>query len=508
MRKGLRKLWNNGAVWSAIAVIINSAMNFLIIPIVSERIGIEAYGYVTLANTLITYIDVISLAINSFASRYIAIEYHNKKINNAKEYYCSVYFANCILSGMLLLLMLVFVPNIQLFLVVSNNIVSDVKLLFVIVFIRYIFVLLRSVFEVSAFIKNKIYLTERMRSYSYIIQGILLVYTCIIIPAKIWYVAVASAVAALFMLIAEIIIARKNTPELSLSVSCFSGKKLRTVLASGVWNSINNLGNLLNSGLDLLITNKMLTELALGMISVSKTFGSMCYILANAISNAFKPKQLELYSKNNIEGLVGNLKKSMKITGSICNIIIVCFLCCGKEFLSLWIPSQDINSIYVLSVIVLFGDIVTGVVNPLFYCYTLANKVKLPCLITITMGTVNVLSMYILIKYTSLGMYAVVLTTVILNCIHFIDTPIYSAYCLKIPYKSFYPTILLHFISLSVLSTVMLGINYLYPTAHTWCSLLVKGFLFFILSTGLSFIIVFNKDERNRVLKKVFKSKT
>ena len=48
-------------VWSLIAVFVNYFMNFLITPYVTNNIGVEAYGFVALANTFISYADIISV---------------------------------------------------------------------------------------------------------------------------------------------------------------------------------------------------------------------------------------------------------------------------------------------------------------------------------------------------------------------------------------------------------------------------------------------------------------
>lgn len=498
----MKLLLKSSALWSAIAVLFNTVMNLCIIPIVSNRIGIEAYGFVTLANTMITYIDIISLAINSFASRYVAVEYHKGKIESAKIYYSSVFIANVLLSIIILAVMLVSVPNIQHFIKITKTLENDVKLLFFTVFIRYVFVLLRSTFEIPAFIKNKIYLTEQIRTLSYIIQTLILLVTCVILPARVWYVGVASAVAALFMLLAEITIAKRTTPNLYISVSNFSGKSLIKVISSGIWNSINNIGNQLNSGLDLLITNKMLTELALGLISVSKTFGSMCYILANSVGNALKPKQLEYYSRNDIKALVYEFKKAMRITGVVCSIIIAGFYACGEDFLSLWIHTGNIDEIFRLSMIVLFGDIITGVVNPLFYAYTLSNKIKVPCIITLILGFLNVLGMYVLISQTNLGIYAVVLTTVVLNMVHFIDTPLYSCYCLNLKYGTFYPTVFRHLFNTAVLLVLMRLMRNISFYADTWMKLGLKIIVCGVIEILISIVIMTTKNEKIYILKK------
>lgn len=500
----MKILFKNSALWSAIAVIINTIMNLCIIPIVSNRIGIEAYGFVTLANTMITYIDIISLAINSFASRYVAVEYHKGKIKKAKIYYSSVFISDFILSVVIVVFMVLAVPNLQHFLVISNTLEKDIKLLFFIVFIRYIFVLMRSAFEIPAFIKNKIYLTEQIRSLSYIIQIFILLVTCVLYPAKVWYVGIASMIAAFFMLLSEIAIASKMTPDLCISINDFSLKHLTEIISSGIWNSINNIGNQLNSGLDLLITNKLLSELALGLISISKTFGSMCYILANSIGNALKPKQLEYYTKNDMKSLVYEFRKAMRITGVICSIIIAGFYACGEDFLNLWLHTSRIDEIFKLSMIVLFGDIITGVVNPLFYSYTLSNKIKVPCIITLLLGFLNVIGMYLLISYTNLGMYAVVLTTVVLNMIHFIDTPLYSCYCLKLPYRTFYPTVLRHLFNTVVLLLVMHMLKGILPYANTWIGLCLKILLCGVIELFISVLTMTTRNEKMNLLERVW----
>ena len=63
-------------VWSLIAVFVNYFMNFLITPYVTNNIGVEAYGFVALANTFISYADIISVGLNAFAGRFISIAYH------------------------------------------------------------------------------------------------------------------------------------------------------------------------------------------------------------------------------------------------------------------------------------------------------------------------------------------------------------------------------------------------------------------------------------------------
>lgn len=482
----LKKIIYSNAIWAILAVGINIGINFLIVPYVSESIGVNAYGFVTLANTVITYIDVISVALNSFASRYIAIEYHKHNYKLAQKYYSSIFVANLFLSAGIATIAICLVPQLQNFINISVNLQKDVKILFAFVISRYILVLLRNAFEVSNFIKNRLDLTEKIRALSYFIQAGILVLICNVLNAHVWYVGAASFVAAVFMLITQAVCAKKYTTEIKIRIRDFSFSCVKDFIVSGIWNSINSIGNLLNSGLDLLITNKMLSEFIMGMISVSKTLGTVCYTLVVAISGSFRPAQLKFYTENNIAGLANSLCDSMRITGAISAIVIGGFFSCGKNFLQLWIPSQNINTIFTLSMIVLASDILTGVVNPLYYVFTLTKKLKVPCMITIAMGAVNVVSMFFLIKYTHLGALAVVLTTMVLNLLHFVDTPLYAAYCLGISARIFYKPIFKHLLNCLFCCSFMNTVNLLMPETENWIRLFEK-----IILSGMIGVIIF-----------------
>ena len=209
-------------------------------------------------------------------------------------------------------------------------------------------------------------------------------------------------------------------------------------------------------------------------------------------------------AEGNTELLVSSLKRSMKITGLVCGLLIAGFFSYGTPFLRLWLTdSQNISLIFKISMIVLFSDIVIGVVNPLYYVYTLTNKLRLPCYITLAMGTANIIGMYVLIKYTSLGEYAVVLTTMVLNLIHLIDAPIYSAYCLKIKISTFYPVILRHLIACVVNVILIRVLAGVLPYPSSWLILCVDCLIVGVCALLVEFIVLFDRNEISEFARKV-----
>ena len=161
-------------IWAVLAILVKYAINFLTTPYVTNNIGVEAYGFVSLANTFTSYIDLISIALNSFASRYIAIAYHQNDLKKAEQLYSSVIVADCVLS------LLVFVPSLfiirflEKFLNIPDLLVNDVKILFIVVLIKYLLTVMQTAFNVSTFIKNRLDLSERQKTTSTFIQGAVL----------------------------------------------------------------------------------------------------------------------------------------------------------------------------------------------------------------------------------------------------------------------------------------------------------------------------------------------
>lgn len=485
-------------VWSIVAVIVNYAITFFMTSYVTNTAGAEAFGFVTLSNTLTSYIDVISIALNAFACRYISIAFHKGKIEEANVYFNSVIIADTVLSIFIIAISIPAILNLEHILNVSDALVVDVKILFVLTLFRYAITIIGTAFSVGTFITNRISLSERQKSISYLIQGFFLIGLFGAFQARIWYVGIALLIASVYVFITNIHYTRTLTHELRFNLSKFDSTAIKKLISLGIWNSINNFGNILNSGLDLVVTNLMLSPVVMGEISIGKSLGTICNTLLESATNSFRPKLLQIYASGKTEALVAELKKAMKITGMISNIIFTGFVVCGKDLFRLWLPTQNAKFLYIIAIIVLMSDIIIGVVKPLYYVFTLTKKLKIPCFITITTGVINVISMYVLIRYTSLGAYAVVLTTLVLNYIHFFDTPIYAAYCLKVKLITFYPSIIEHFLTCFIQVFAIYWAFVRFPDCNNWLMFILKCLMVGVGTIVINAIIILLEKCCNR----------
>lgn len=493
----------NNMLWAFVSMGINYGINFFITPYVTNNIGVDAYGYVSLANTFITYIDIIAVGLNSFAGRFISAAYYEGDLKKAKSYYSSTIAGNAVLSAVISIPCLLAIWKLSFWLHVPGNIYHDVQLLFIFVFVRYLFTILRTAFAASAFLKNRLDLTEKIQGSGYIVQAVVLIALCMTPGAKVWYVGAAGLAAALWMFVSDYLVKKKLTPELLFQKACVSVKAIGEIVKTGIWSSVNELGNVLNSGLDLVITEAMLNSEVLGQIAIAKQFSTLCAAIIGKICSSYRPQLLQYYAKGKKEQIKDTMIRGMKLCTLFCTLVMSVFAACGKAFLQLWIPGQDIDFIFAASMIAIMGDILPGIVNPLYYSYTMAKKVKIPCLVTVGMGIANLVSMYILIKTTNLGGYAVLLTTLIINMVHFVDAPLYSTYCLKMKWGTFYPVI---FKCLAVSGFGIIGgffIKQFFPTTVLWIQLIFFGLVVTIMLGSIEFLLIFGRESLRHKNKKI-----
>lgn len=179
----------------------------------------------------------------------------------------------------------------------------------------------------------------------------------------------------------------------------------------------------------------------------------------------------------------------MVISGLFSNLAFAGFFALGKEYYLLWIPKQDIELVWALTVLTILGSLIEGAVFPLYYIYTLTVKNKVPCIVTISGGLLNVIGMFVLIKATSLGPFAIVLTTtVIMTVINLIFNPLYMTKCLDLKPLEFYPSLIKHIASCIAMTVVFLGISQITSTV-TWLDLIAKMLLCVVVGTGLHLLI-------------------
>lgn len=490
---------------SGSSAVISYLINFFLTSYISENVGIEAYSFVSIAKTAVSYAQIITVALTTFIVRYISINYHKNMLEEAKKYYSSSVAACVILSGSIYIVVMILLTRLEYILNIPENLVGSVKLLFLLVFLNFMLTTIITPLNAGAFIKNRLDITGILKIISYLTDAAVLIIVFSMFTPNIWIVGLGSVTASLVLVTGTFVVKQKLVPELKFKKELVSFKCVKDMMSNGIWQSVNSLGNVLNSGLDLIISNLMLSGIATGQIAAVKTIGTMFSMLYQIINQPFQPKMLKVYSTGNMNAFVKELAKTMKMCGFFSNVAFAGFVAIGWTYFKLWLPSQDTNVLYILAIITVFGSITEGIAQPMYYVNTLTLKKKIPCFVTIGSGLLNTLSMYLLLKYTDLGAYAIVLTTaVIMTCVNLFFNPMYCAKCLKVHPFSLYRVIIRHIISVIVMIVVFKLMTIAYMP-DSWITLIMAALVMCVVGFIIHVLIMTNKEEKVKIKNKILK---
>lgn len=488
---------------TGLAFVLNYVISLVLTPYITENVGIEAYGYVSFSKNCTQYMAIITLALNSYASRYISLEYHKGNVKGANVLYSSVFYGNLGLGSILLAAGLVASIFLDELIVIPAGLTVDVKLLFIFVFAGFWVTTLGSAYESAAYVSNRLDVSGRFKGLSYLAEAVVLIVLFMNLPDKVWYVGVGILCASLVVTLSNVWLSKKYAPELVISGKDFAVPAVKRLVFDGIWASANSLGDMLNTGLDLMVCNLMLTPVEMGQVAIVKTMDNLFHAIYYVIGRSFQPTLLKTYAGGDKKALLGALKFSMKISGMVANIAFAGFTILGMVYYRLWIPNQDIGLIYNLTVITIAVSVVTGAMFPLYYIYTLTLKKEFPCFVTLLGGSANLVGMIISIHFFNAGVYAVVLsTTIVMFVINFVTNPLYMAHSLKIPWNTFYPDLLENIVS----ALILLGVYrllYCFYKPSGWLGLVMCAGVYTIVGAPIHAAVVFRGTEWNPLWDKV-----
>ena len=311
---------------------VNLCISFFLVPYITEVIGVDAYGFVGLANDFVSYAQIITIAINSMASRFITIKIHEGNKEEANKFYSSVVIANIILSVILGIIGIIFVMFMQYFVNIPGDLLLDVKLLFALMFANFIISILTSTFSVATFCTNKLYLTSIKTIISQILRVIILLGAFLLLKPSVFYIGIAAVASTAYLGYCNYRYSKILTPDLIISKDYFSIKYIKILITSGIWNTFSKLSSILSSGLDLLISNIFIGSASMGIISVSKTIPNTILNAFGTITSVFTPELTISYAKKDTENMKKQLLFAVKLLGLFSAIPMTILFAYGREF--------------------------------------------------------------------------------------------------------------------------------------------------------------------------------
>lgn len=491
-----------------VAFAVNFVISFFLTPYIVETVGKEAYGFVSLGNNFVNYASLMTVAINSMASRFITIKMQRKEYDSVSKYFSSILITNiiiCFITAIPLALIVVFMQNIV---NVPKESIVDIKILWTLLFLNFAIDLVSNVFAIATFAKNRIDLSAKKSIEGYFIKAAILLICYKFFNPYVFYIGLATIIYSVYMLIANIRFYKKLMPEIKIEKKLFDKKCIKELTLSGIWNTISRVGSIALTELDLLLSNLLIDASAMGIMSLVKTIPNYVVNLTSTITNAFMPNLTIAYAKAKEDKayMVGQIRKSIRILLLFHSIIYGILIAYSDIFYGLWLDSisaSEIQYMYFLGIISIGGCFISAVSYVMTNIFTIFNKLKLSSITVIATGFISSILTFIVVKNTSLGLIAIAGVSVVLVVIRNIAILMpYAAKCVGIPWYSFYKDMALNIFVIAYSVIISFALKSLVDI-NSWLGLIIICMIDAFTILGVNIFVLLRKEERKSMMEKI-----
>lgn len=500
MRNESKKIGIN-LIANSVSYTTTIIISFILTPYLINNLGKEAYSFYPLANNFVSYMSIITVALESIGSRFITVEIAKNRIDNAAKYFSSVYYSNLILSAILLIPMIIIIIFLDVILQIPIELVSSIKLLFGLTFVSMIVNVTSSVFGTATFAKNRI----DLRSYGEIVQSLvkvilyILLFSCF--SPNIIYVGIVAVAVSIIRMGMNYYFSRKLLPEIHVSIKLFDVNATKKIFTSSIWSSVYQVGSIFLLSLNIFYANVFVNSSAGGDYSIIQVVPSFINGIISMLSSVFLPEITRIYALGNKEDLIEVVKKTQRIMGLIASVPISVFLVVGGDFFRLWVPNENSMRLQLLSILTIVHLLFICVTWTVSNLNTVLNRVKIPGVFMLIVGLFNFILVYYFTKYTNFGVYAISLASLPLLLIwSAIFIPIYPSICLKVSKWTFYPEVFKTVFSSSIIIFISIVIKN-FIMIDTWLSLFTFCFICCFIGIIINYFIILTRKERILIYK-------
>ena len=491
-----------------VSIGVQMFIGFWLSPYVVNNLGEEAYGFLNLANNFISYASLAAVAINSMACRFISIEYNQGHTEESRKYFCSVFMANCILYGLIMLLASIFIGNMEKVLHINPQLVMQVKLTFFLSFANMGISMIGTVYTSAAFVTNLMHYNSLIQIASNIVRSILIFALFGAFPPKIYYLSIATLISGIFAFVGNYFLTKKLLKGFDIQLKYYDFKKLIKITKSGVWMLLSNISNLLLNGLDLLLGNWFINGVVMGRISLAKQIPLALGNALGGFSNIFSSSLTKVFAEDGPERLLAESTFQLRVLGIFFSVPYAGIIVFGQEFLALWLRNANYANdqriqIYILMLLTLL-DIVTSTYIYIVHSIFIAlDKVKKYASIVFAASCISIIVTLLLLDMTSLGAYAIAGTsTIILGVTNGFIIPAYAAKLMGRKLSFFWKTESKSWVLLGILCIAFYFMK-LPMTFTGWGNFLGNMAICAVVGYVISVIFIFSKKEIAFILQRL-----
>ncbi len=425
----------------------------LLVPYFISTLGVAAYGLIPLAASITGYVAIFVQSLNTVVTRFLTVDLQRGDYALANRTFNTAFFG---LSALVLLMVPVvlvvawFVPTI--FDVPAGE-ENGAVILFLGVSAAFLLSSWNGNFTVQLFAFNRLDLQNLVNLASLLVQTGLILLLFTLCGPSLALVGGAYLSGAAAASVVSFILARRVCPHLRVSIQYFDHVRVRDLCGMGWWVVVNQIGTLLFHSAALIVVNLLFGATSAGLYAIPLQLVLLLQAVAGILSGVLVPTILSFYARGQTDTLILITKSAVKLMGLAMALPIG--LVCGfaPQILTVWVGPQ-FAVLAPLILLLTFHLSLNLAVLPLFSINVAYNQVRVPGVVTMLMGVVNITLAVALPLLTGWGYYGVAAAgAIVLTLKNGFFTPWYATKVLGVDVQTFTPSILS-----GIFATILVGV--------------------------------------------------
>jgi O-antigen/teichoic acid export membrane protein len=423
--------------------LVNLIIGLLLVPYFISTLGVAAYGIIPLATSLNSYIGLLTSSVNTAVSRPLTIELKKGNIDSASKTYNTAFFG---FSTILVLLVLPGLIIFSLFAPVVFNVPpglgSDVIILFLGVNGAFLIRSWANNYTVSLFAYNRLDLINLVNVVNVVVQVFLILLFFSIWTPSLSSIGIAYLIGGVSATVIAISLSRRINPSLNVNIHDFDCSRMMSLMSLTGWVVFIQMGDLLFNQTDLVVVNILFGAMAAGEYAIAFQWVILLRVILGVFASILTPIVLHYFAQDNLDLVIRILISSVKIMGLIMALFIGLICGCAPQLLTLWVGSQ-FAFLAPLIILLTFHWAYNSSTFPLQSLYIILNKLKIPGIVTLLLGVLDVILAITLSSFTGWGYYGVAAAAVVsLTLKNTFFYPLYSAKIAQKPWHTFFKPII------------------------------------------------------------------
>ena len=376
---------------------ISAVANLLFQPVIAWFLPTGSLTVVSIANSLISYLGLITAPINSSLSRFILSALVKGNRSAANEYASTLII---VAVGFLTLIASVCIPASLLvdhLIRVPDSMSGEVRHLFLLVTVAFVLFQVRLLSQISFFTSDRLYLTNLTSLGETLIRILVSLSLLHIFGGHIVFLGVGTLIAAAVTCIYCITRWHKLLPDISIKPKYWEPNRAKEVLSVAVWTILDAMGTMLTYQSDVFIINRFLPLHESDIYSQAVLLAYLVRLLSGSISSTYGPQYVKLVAREDFGALRHFILGRLRHQSFLVSVPIGVLAGSGALLYQVWLGPKFVDAIGPMRclIIPLFFSLsfvpLSGVWNAMY-------RNRIPALVNLAAGLCAILGVIVAMR--------------------------------------------------------------------------------------------------------------